>query len=62
MISGARIKRLRERLGESQAEFARRFRVDQSTVHRWEIAGGPARGPAALAVEQIIRELECEAA
>lgn len=33
---GPRIRRLRRQLGESQAQFADRFGVDQSTVSKWE--------------------------
>jgi transcriptional regulator with XRE-family HTH domain len=33
---GERIRKLRESLGESQAEFGERFRVEQGTVSRWE--------------------------
>jgi DNA-binding transcriptional regulator YiaG len=30
------ISKTRERLGESQAEFAKHFGVNQSTIQRWE--------------------------
>lgn len=33
---GQRLKRVRRKLGETQAEFGRRFGVDQSTVAKWE--------------------------
>jgi len=33
---GRRIRRLRETLGQTQTAFGKRFRVDQSTVARWE--------------------------
>ena len=52
------IKAARERLGESQAEFARRFHVDQATVHRWEAKGVPERGAARIAVEGVLASLE----
>ena len=46
------IRNAREAVGESQAAFAERFGVDQSTVHRWETQGPPARGPARRALER----------
>lgn len=44
----------RHGLEESQAEFGRRFGVDQSTVHRWETLGPPKRGTARFAIEQFL--------
>jgi DNA-binding transcriptional regulator YiaG len=52
------IRSARERVGESQAAFAERFGVDQSTVHRWETAGPPSRGPARKAIEREISAIE----
>lgn len=57
MISGDAIKAARERVGESQAEFAKRFGVDQSALSRWETRGIPARGPAEAIVERVLAEL-----
>lgn len=57
LISGGHLKAERERLGESQAQFGERFGVDQSTVHRWESSGIPARGTTQIAVEKILSEL-----
>jgi DNA-binding transcriptional regulator YiaG len=57
MISGDDIKATRERLGESQAEFAKRFGVDQSALSRWETQGVPVRGPAEAIVERVLTEL-----
>lgn len=48
------IRKAREVAGESQAAFAARFGVDQSTVHRWETDGPPVRGPAKMA---LVREI-----
>lgn len=56
MISGADIKAARQQLRESQAQFAERFGVDQTTVHRWELRGLTGRGPSKL-IEQTIRAL-----
>jgi transcriptional regulator with XRE-family HTH domain len=57
MTSGKALKHARERLGESQAEFAKRFGVDQSAVSRWETQGVPSRGPAEAIVERVLAEL-----
>lgn len=62
MVTGEAIKTARERLGESQAEFAKRFGVDQSAVSRWETHGVPARGPAEKMVERVLTDLAQEAA
>lgn len=52
------IKAARKLLKENQAEFAKRFGVDQATVHRWEKKGLPKHGTARMAVEGLLRELE----
>ena len=57
MVSANDIRSTRTKLQESQAAFGARFGVDQSTIARWEENGPPQRGPAKLAVEQIIDEL-----
>lgn len=62
MTSGKSIKATRDRVGESQADFARRFGVDQATLSRWETLGIPARGSARLMVEKVLRELNPEGA
>ena len=62
MISGAQIRRARERLGETQARFATRFGVNQATIHRWEARGVPTRGTAEKAVERVLSEIDEEAA
>ncbi len=57
MPTGEQIKALRDRLGESQAKFASRFDVNQSTVNRWERHGLPSRGTAKMAVERVLEEI-----
>lgn len=57
MLERSDIKAIRIRLGESQTEFARRFGVNQSTVHKWETKGLPNRGTARVAVESLLDEL-----
>lgn len=58
MITGEEVKAARKRLGENQAQFAARFGVDQSTLHRWENKGVPEHGAAKLAVERVLRDIE----
>ena len=57
-ITPAMVKAARERLGESQAAFAARFGVYQTTVHRWETEGVPSRGAAGKAIERMLAEIE----
>ena len=57
MVAAKDIKTVRAKLNESQAAFGARFGVDQSTITRWEKKGPPKRGPAKLAVEQILDDL-----
>ena len=56
MITADQIKRARERLAESQIEFAVRFGVHQGTVSRWELGRPPKRGPAKKMLEVVIAE------
>lgn len=56
------IKAIRKSLGESQTEFARRFGVDQATIHRWETSGEPSRGPARIVLENLRQAVRSEAA
>lgn len=57
MVSAERIKSARELLGETQWEFAARFRVNQSTIARWESNSPPKRGVVAIAVEHVLSTL-----
>lgn len=58
MITGAQIKRARESVNETQAEFAKRFGVDQSAVSDWERRGPPPRGPGRKAIENELDGLK----
>jgi transcriptional regulator with XRE-family HTH domain len=55
---GQQLKQLRERLGESQEEFGRRFGLLQCTISRWEQRGIPDDGPTKLAARYILDALE----
>lgn len=54
MITGEQVREARLRVHESQADFGERFGVDQSTIHRWETGGVPRRGPARVAIKQVL--------
>ena len=58
MVTATSIKRVRLALGESQLAFGRRFNVNQSTVHRWEIEGIPKKGATRIAVEYVLSTLD----
>jgi DNA-binding transcriptional regulator YiaG len=55
-ITPEKLREAREGLGESQAEFAARLGVNQTTVSRWETGGVP-KGTAAFAVERLLEDL-----
>lgn len=57
-MDGELIRKARETVGESQAAFGARFDVDQSTIHRWETEGPPARGPARKALERELADIQ----
>ena len=48
----------RARLGETQTEFAKHFRVNQSTIARWEAKGIPDRGTPRIVVQMVLKSLE----
>ena len=54
---GLRLRAVRERLGETQTEFASRVRVTQPTISRWEDTG-PAGNIGRAYVQQILAEIE----
>ena len=55
------IRQARQKMGESQAAFGRRFGVDQSTVHRWESLGPPRSGAARKSLERELLLIAGEA-
>ena len=54
--------RHRQRLGESQARFARRFGVNQTTISRWESGDLAITGIAEVAVDYVLAELSLQPA
>ena len=56
---GKKIKALRTRLGENQAEFAERFNVEQATVSRWE-NGAPVQRTYRTKVAELANQTEVE--
>lgn len=57
MVTGEDIREARKALKLSQASFARRIGVNQSTVHRWETRGLPMHGVAAKHISDFILKL-----
>lgn len=58
MASGDLIRKARELVGETQAQFAARFGVVQSTIAEWEANGAPKRGPARIVLEREIAKIQ----
>jgi DNA-binding transcriptional regulator YiaG len=61
MVTAKQLKKVRTALDESQAEFAKRFGVNQSTLHRWEHKM-PKKGSAQRVAEYVLAELSVERA
>ena len=53
MKMAAALKKARERMRQTQTEFAQHLGVNQATISRWE-ERGPSNGPARLAVQKIL--------
>ena len=58
MVKSSQIKKARDRLGESQAQFAKRFGVNQSTIQRWEKGRAPESGMAAALIQRVLSEIK----
>jgi DNA-binding transcriptional regulator YiaG len=58
MITAAHIRSARERVDETQEEFAARFGLDQSTISRWETEGPPDQGPAKALIQRVLLEIK----
>ena len=57
MVTAQQILNARNALGESQAAFAERFGVHQTTIHRWETSGPREGGAARKAIELVLAGL-----
>lgn len=53
-----RLKAARKRLGETQAEFGKRFGADQPTIFRWETGAVKPRRSTAMFIDRVLAELE----
>jgi transcriptional regulator with XRE-family HTH domain len=51
------LRKARERLNETQAQFASRTGVNQATISRWERLG-PRTGPSRITAQQILTRVE----
>ena len=60
-ITNADLKRHRDRLRETQDEFAKRFGVARTTLLHWEAAGIPKFGPTRQHIERVLAGLAVEA-
>ena len=56
IVSPAYVRRVRERLGFTQAEFARRFGLQERTIQEWEQGRARPEGPARVLLRVIERE------
>jgi len=54
-LKAAEIKQVRERLGMSQAEFAKAFHISVRTLQKWEIGGAKPSGPTMVLLWLIAR-------
>jgi DNA-binding transcriptional regulator YiaG len=59
-MSADELRRRREALGLSVGELAHEFRVEASTVWRWENRDGPPRGLSSIGADTVLRRLETE--
>lgn len=56
IVSPAYVRRVRERLGFTQAEFARRFGLRERTIQEWEQGRARPEGPARILLRVIERD------
>jgi transcriptional regulator with XRE-family HTH domain len=59
-VTGKELRRIRTALGMSDADLARLFSVNRSTVHRWEMSGvGRQSGMIAIALDLLQHFVSC---
>jgi DNA-binding transcriptional regulator YiaG len=56
-MTGNELRKLREQVGWTQVEFAKRLDINQGTVARWERYGPPQYGIANKALETLVTRL-----
>jgi transcriptional regulator with XRE-family HTH domain len=56
-IKNYEIRAIRDALKENQTVFAERFRIDQTTLSRWETLGVPNNAITRWWVEKILQEM-----
>ena len=61
MADALLIRTLRNRLGETQTDFARRIGIAQNTLCKWEANGIPHRSYGRVLLERALPEIEAEA-
>ncbi len=57
MITPEEIKRIRQRAGMTQVQFARQMGVTRDAVASWEIGRSRPRGPAEILIRQFAAQL-----
>jgi DNA-binding XRE family transcriptional regulator len=62
MVTSQDLKRARQRLDETQEQFAKRFGVDRSTYTAWEGGALPKAGTGPMLIEIVLAELAVQAA
>jgi DNA-binding transcriptional regulator YiaG len=61
-MTAKQLKAMRDRLGESQEAFARRFGVARTTLLRWETDGPPTFGPTSAHIASVLADLSIKLA
>lgn len=51
-----RVRAVRKALGETQDQFARRFRLHPESIRTWEQGRGRPSGPASIILEQLEKQ------
>ncbi len=56
MAKKINVRKLRERLGLTQAQLAEKLGVNQTTIHRWEMGTRQLRGPAIKLLAELVAQ------
>jgi len=57
-ITSKAIRKARDALDETQAQFAARIGIDQATVSRWETGRLPKKGVAQALLRRVMEDIE----